>query len=240
MDPSQEESGERLKFERGRLRLHIPEASAIAGVAPSTYKRWEKGTPIPSNALNRLSDAGYDVMYIITGVTEWGGLPPSLKTRQAVPPQDSKVIRGSHLDETAPDGFTLIPVYNVKVSAGGGALNHHTEVVQHLAFRTDWVAGTLDRDPAQLVVVEVAGDSMAPTLNEDDTLLVDRTAHQLTDGIYVLDIHDRMMVKRVQMLADGSVRLMSDNPAYSAEEVRDQELEHLVVVGRVVWIGRRI
>ena len=113
-------------------------------------------------------------------------------------------------------------------------------MVQHLAFRTDWISDDLRLNPNQLVVVDVAGDSMAPTLSHDDTLLVDRTKHKLSDGIYVLDINDRMMVKRIHVLADGSVRLKSDNPAYSTEDIRDQELDQLTVVGRAVWIGRRM
>jgi phage repressor protein C with HTH and peptisase S24 domain len=45
------------------------------------------------------------------------------------------------------------------------------------------------------------------------------------------------MIKRVRRLPSGQFQLNSDNPAVSAIEATDDEL---FVVGRVVWIGRRV
>jgi phage repressor protein C with HTH and peptisase S24 domain len=62
----------------------------------------------------------------------------------------------------------------------------------------------------------VEGDSMAPTLNAGDDILVDLGAAsgRLRDGIYVLRIDDAVVVKRLALNPTGRrVTVQSDNPA---------------------------
>ena len=59
---------ERLKLERTRLGLYSKEVAEICGVSPHTVGRWESGTAIPSNKLEKLANQGFDVQYILTGV----------------------------------------------------------------------------------------------------------------------------------------------------------------------------
>ncbi len=222
----QTEIGSRLRSERKRLGLSRVELGTIGGVSEKTQGTYERGERWPDAAyLTSVRDAGVDLTYVLAEVTE-----RAEAGRRAKRPRPGLSLHG----------FSLIPMYDIKVSAGGGTFNHDATVLQQLAFRTDWITTHLELDPDVLAVVEATGDSMMPTINPRDTLLVDRSAHRLEDGLYVLAIDDRALVKRVQVLADGSVRLTSDNPVYTSEDIRDQELEQLTVVGRVVWIGRRV
>jgi phage repressor protein C with HTH and peptisase S24 domain len=48
---------------------------------------------------------------------------------------------------------------------------------------------------------------------------------------------DLGMIKRVRRLPSGNYHLLSDNPTVPPIECADEEMH---VVGRVIWIGRRI
>lgn len=56
-----------LKIERKRLKLTQQALALSIDVSDMTIKRWETGTPIPSDKLSLLATLGFDVLYILTG-----------------------------------------------------------------------------------------------------------------------------------------------------------------------------
>ena len=56
-----------------------------------------------------------------------------------------------------------------------------------------------------------------------------------SDGIYVLEVFGRRLVKRVQHLHDGTLILISDNQAYQRETVARDVARNVMVIGRMVW-----
>ena len=109
-----------------------------------------------------------------------------------------------------------------------------------VSFDPSWLRG-MKLDPAQLSVIQVMGDSMAPTLSDGDDILVNLSdgAAGLRDGIYVLRLDGALNVKRLIVdRARGRVSVKSDNPAYTSWPTLD--LSRLDVIGRVVWAGRRL
>jgi hypothetical protein len=133
-----------------------------------------------------------------------------------------------------------VPRLAVGASAGPGALPGEEQARGHIAFDPAWLRRVAS-DPSRLSLIRVEGDSMVPTLADGDESLVDRgeSAERLRDGIYVLRIEDALVVKRVAPHPAGrSISVRSDNDAYpSWPEVDPAALE---IVGRVVWVGRRI
>ncbi|CAM3182005.1 Peptidase S24/S26A/S26B/S26C domain-containing protein [Sphingomonas antarctica] len=98
----------------------------------------------------------------------------------------------------------------------------------------------LTASPDSLSAVRVQGDSMEPTLNAGDDILVDTAdaADRLRDGIYVLRIDDALNVKRLAVGPGGRLSIVSDNARYPViERKRGDRIE---IVGRVVWAGRRV
>jgi phage repressor protein C with HTH and peptisase S24 domain len=92
-----------------------------------------------------------------------------------------------------------------------------------------------------LSIVRVEGDSMAPTLNAGDDILVDLgdAGDRLRDGFYVLRTGDALVVKRIALNPVGRrLTVQSDNPAYS--DWPDCTLKDIDPIGRVIWSGRRI
>jgi len=134
--------------------------------------------------------------------------------------------------------YSFVPRYDVRVAAGRGAAIRSEQVVDYLAFKTDWVRRRLDTDPRSLMLVEAVGDSMAPTIDDGDLLLVDLDEPRFKqDGVYVLRRDSDLIVKRLQRRPDGKLIIRSDNPAYEpAVAPRDG----LGIVGRVIWSAGRI
>jgi phage repressor protein C with HTH and peptisase S24 domain len=89
-------------------------------------------------------------------------------------------------------------------------------------------------------LIRVVGDSMQPVLNDGDDIMVDRAEafRTLRDGIHVIRLDGVLMVKRLARAPGGLLSVLSDNPAYPSWPERDPtEVE---LVGRVVWVGRRL
>lgn len=58
---------DRLKNERKRVKLTQQNLALKIDVSDMTVKRWEAGTPIPSDKLELLAKFGFDIAFIITG-----------------------------------------------------------------------------------------------------------------------------------------------------------------------------
>lgn len=87
-----------------------------------------------------------------------------------------------------------------------------------------------------LRLLPMLGDSMSPTINEHDLLVVDSKQTQVeTDAIFVLQMDEKLVAKRLQHAVDGGIYISSDNPRYREQHVVTTELN---IVGRVVWHGR--
>lgn len=129
-----------------------------------------------------------------------------------------------------------IPRLPLGASAGPGTLPAEEIPSGRLRFNHRWLKGQ-GLEPAMLSVIEVEGDSMEPTLRDGDEILVDRTPRPLRAGIHVIRLDDVLLVKRLEPGPGGTVRIISDNPAYPRLE---RPLAELELVGRVVWKGGRL
>lgn len=137
-------------------------------------------------------------------------------------------------------GMILVPKLAIGASAGAGASIDGEAVEGEVAFDPKWLRD-LGADPRALSIIRVEGDSMAPTLDDGDDILVDGgdAAARLRDGIYVLRMDDALMVKRIARApGPGRISVISDNPHYRSWD--DLPMASVQLVGRVVWTGRRV
>lgn len=134
----------------------------------------------------------------------------------------------------------FVNTYDVEASAGDGTVVDEDHITGSLAFQPDWLRSVTQAGPPDLGVIQVRGDSMNPTLVEGDHVLVDFT--QVTpraDGIFVIRYDDAVQVKRVALHPVSMlVTVRSDNPVYP--EWPDLPTSALDIVGRVIWLGRRV
>ncbi len=128
--------------------------------------------------------------------------------------------------------------YNVQASAGNGSVIYSEQIVDYLAFKSDWVRGTLRLNPSWLLLLEAVGDSMEGTISDGDLLLINTHEPRVRDNaVYAINVKGNLLVKRVQVKLDGSLVVSSDNPRYAPETIPPVEAESLRVIGQVVWHG---
>lgn len=83
---------------------------------------------------------------------------------------------------------------------------------------------------------------MEPTIKPNDLLLVDRSPDKKReDGVYLLHINGGLYVRRVERRIEGGLIIRGDKPGAAPEEKISKEREsQLDLIGRVVWVGRRL
>lgn len=133
----------------------------------------------------------------------------------------------------------LVPQLAVGASAGAGALNDGEWLAGKVGFDPGWLR-KLGVDPDKVSIIRVEGESMTPTLNDGDDIMVDRggATGRLREGVHVVRFDDSLMVKRLVPGPGGRLSLLSDNPAYP--DWSDLAVDAVEVIGRVVWVGRRL
>src|SRR5690606_30537135 len=131
-----------------------------------------------------------------------------------------------------------VPLYDIQAAAGNGRLFEAERIKYYVHFRRDW----LFREglyPKDLACIEVDGDSMEETLHDRDTVLVNR-ARVRGDGVYLLRMGEALRIKRLQWLADRSLRLSSDNERYAPEVILPEDLSQVEVLGHCHWRAGKI
>lgn len=141
------------------------------------------------------------------------------------------------------DAFVAIAHATPRPSMGGGAVVAEDGDTPGRAyhFRQSWIRQKLKANPSQLRIMHVAGDSMVPTLQDGDAVLVDMT-RQLPNppGIFVLDDGMGLVAKRLEHIPNSdppAVRVISDNKLYPEYERTDDEIR---IIGRIRWFAREI
>lgn len=136
-------------------------------------------------------------------------------------------------------GLTLVPEMDIGFSMGGGSFLEVFEQKGVRAFDTQWLRTVSEGALGKLFVAYGDGDSMEPTLRDGDVVLIDGGQRVINrpDRIWAVTYGDLGMIKRVRRVPGGSYELMSDNPNVRAIPCSDGEMH---VVGRVIWIGRRV
>ena len=134
-----------------------------------------------------------------------------------------------------------VPRLNVDASAGSGAFNDREGEVAQIGFDEKWLRRVSRSKSSDLSVIKVQGDSMTPTLSDGDDILVDAGdgVERLRDGIYVLRREDALLVKRIAPSpASRRIIIKSDNDSYPSWP--DCNIGDVDIIGRVVWVGRRL
>jgi len=139
------------------------------------------------------------------------------------------------------DGLVAVNRHPVAVSAGPGALVNEELGKPYFGFDERWLKSLTSTPPDKLSIVRVEGDSMSPTLNAGDEILVDLgdCDDRLRDGIYVLRVDDALVVKRLALNPLGRrLTVQSDNPAYP--DWPDCGIDDIHCIGRVIWAARKV
>lgn len=95
-------------------------------------------------------------------------------------------------------------------------------------------------NPAKVKLIEVVGDSMYPTIKDGDYVIIDETKAYGVDGIYAINLHNQLLIKRLKFRLNGTIAIISDNKDYETEIYNPNESQiRLTIIGlRILTIQR--
>lgn len=133
--------------------------------------------------------------------------------------------------------YVAVDVLPTYAGMGGGGSGEGDRVVALLPRAL--VEDELKAKPADLLVINVRGNSMEPMFFHGDQIVIDRRDTRPTQpGPFALLYDDGYVVKNVEVLrAKGKLRIFSTNPIYTDDE---EDPESVTIMGRPVWFARRL
>lgn len=219
-----------------REKPHLSQAglARACGISRASVNAWARG---PTDSI--------DGKYLTTAAAYLGVSPHWLSTGRGEI-SVGQVAHSSIAPTPSPGEPTVtVPVLANAGSMGGGIEALHDDVViGALTLSENWVVKYVRPTRiAALRFIHGFGDSMSPTFEDGDILLVDTGVRdpQAIDGVYVLSANSRLYIKRVRCRLDGATEVSSDNPNVKTVDVLDGGT-NLDVLGRVVWCwnGRKL
>ena len=121
-----------------------------------------------------------------------------------------------------------LPVYG-KAAAGDGYIN-----LDNIIYTKRVIANGFSKNS---FLVEVAGDSMTPEINDGDFALVDPMENDYISGkVYVVTYGDETLIKKIECPAENIVVLKSYNAKYPDKYIMDEQIEGLKIEGRVLKV----
>ena len=203
--------------------------SRLLGRNPSYIQQYViRGTP------RRLAEEDRRTLarYFDVDETLLGGPTPPAERRVISAAAGGAALRGAEL--------VAVPRFAVGASAGPGALDIGERVAAAMPLPMSLLRELGVGDPAALSIIQVAGDSMRPTLADGDDILVDGSdaGNRMRDGIYVLRAEEALLVKRLALKPGGGLAVLSDNPEHP--DWLDVDRAAIEIIGRVLWAGRKL
>lgn len=225
--------GDRVRECRRSRRWSQAELAKRASVSQVTISHVENNMSDQSKFLPQLASAlGVSSEYLLSGKEYIEKNKGSL--------EDFVVIGGGTSGEIpSKEEYCLIPKFSVSGSCGSGSIIDNVDIKGGLVFSQSWIAAQGFNEDS-LVVISAVGDSMYPTIENDQALLVDTNDKVIRSSkIYFLCIDGEHYIKRlINMITHWVVR--SDNPdkqQYPDIEISSENMNLIQVEGRVVWRG---
>lgn len=139
------------------------------------------------------------------------------------------------------DDTVAVPVRgDVEASMGYGVTvyNENQTAVYNMSKQ---LVQDLSVCPTQIEMIFASGNSMQPTIEGGDSLLVDLSKREVYDGkIYCIRYNGQLYAKRLQRISPTKIKIISDNKDYEPVIIdyeKDQSVE-LTVIGEIRWAGR--
>ncbi len=196
---------EKIKNVRKNANLSQKQLAYIAGVDVRSYQRYESGERIP----NQIT---------LTNICT------------TLPRYADYLISISNLDFDKYLNIITIDFLNVSASAGTGIAIFDERVIESIQINIDKLKQYYNityKDT--LKVISASGDSMKPTYNDKDLILVDTDDIDFRDGLWVFVDNDELFVKRLQKTPNGIIAI-SDNNLYPNFDIsRDMRLVAKIV-----------
>lgn len=126
------------------------------------------------------------------------------------------------------DDSLEVKFFDAEPSAGRGHVPDDWVGSESYSISRSFLSSVLGVYSRKIFFVRIQGDSMMPSLNPGDTILVNYETENFVEAVYVITIQGLLMVKRLSMKDPFNISISSDNPHYQSFQVP---------LNRVGWIG---
>lgn len=241
-------------------------AAEKAGIPYATLQRMLKGkSPITTERLQKIADAagvsieqivgnerakalrdllGYtDIRSVVAETLSANGVAEAVRDYRGMASDDAAMPAEL---SSASVALARVPVFDQRVSAGSGfEVVDPSHAISELRFPASFLrqlGGAQD-----LMALNVAGDSMRPTVDDGSLLIFRKGDVREADGVFVILQHDQLRAKRLTFLGEGKIRVSSDNPDYKdGDHIVDlnrdavDQRRDFIIIGRAVWTGAKL
>ncbi|PYD48498.1 LexA family transcriptional regulator [Novacetimonas pomaceti] len=142
-------------------------------------------------------------------------------------PQAGNAMTSIPLASSSTDAIE-VKFFDAEPSAGRGHIPDDWVGSESYYVPRSFLSSVLGVYSKKIFFVRIQGDSMKPSLNPGDTILVDYEPENFVEAVYVITIHGLLMVKRLSMKDPFNISIGSDNPHYQSFQVP---------LNRVGWMG---
>lgn len=223
-----EEWKQRLKAAREQAGLNKSSFAKLVDVSNPTVTDWEKS--VDNGGIREISGVRLSKVCQVLGIDpEWllhGDVPRAYGVLGAMK------VRVADRDD--PD-FVQIPMVKLRLTAG--VTGFQTEPERRdggtVGMRKAWIERT-GLNPAHLVAIQIHGESMEPSLYENDIVVINTADKRPIDGaVFAVNYEGEAVVKRFARDA-GDWWLTSDNPDQRKHHRKVCRGDACIIIGRVV------
>ena len=210
-----------IKQRRKELGLNQKEIAAYVGVSEATVSRWESG---------EITDTKRERIGKLAKILQ---VSPS----ELIPDSEGEVVQMVPSEQTVTFGV----IGDIAAGYELEALEENDEYfAERIEIPVSWLRG---RPKSDYLIVRVTGDSMFPTYQDGDLVLVLRQTtmnHSGQIGAFVYD-DNKVTLKRIEyVMGEDWVRLVPINPSFPPLMIEGEALEHCRVLGPVKKLVRDI
>lgn len=243
------------RIERAAAKLGgIPQMAEQTGIKKTTLYGWLKGPSEPraSDLLAIAACSGVSLEWLLTGDEPTNEKGRGKALVSSYDPDADENDEGYSHETWKPRIPGARPEIDVRLGAGEGSVGQMLtigsnggmsghRVVAEWVLPEAFLVGVVEANAGRTIVMEIVGDSMQPTYQPGDRVIVDLAQTKLVaDTVYAIsDGYSEPQIKRLQRVPFSQpprVRIISDNPALQTDEV---ELERVHIIGRICGVMAR-
>lgn len=197
------------------------------GVSPQAISKMVLGSKTDTSKLHQIAKYLETTPEYLTGETDDPG--PGRLSEQQLPYRSAEIERSDTVD---------LAEFNLAYGLGASFIHDSPAKARQQTFSRTWLRNFTDSPFEALFFAKGIGDSMMPTILDNDIVLIDTAQRtpRIWDQLWAIDMGGLGMIKRLRPGKDGAMRLLSDNAVIPEEIAYDGEMN---VIGRVVAIVRK-
>lgn len=124
---------------------------------------------------------------------------------------------------------------HINPSCGNGTVVMAEADVTPVKIGREIIKNIWNSKPENLKIFKASGDSMQETITDNDLLLIDISKTEYRNGgIFLLTINNDWYIKRLRVRLTGELDIISDNPKYPIETLKQDTTSEIKIIGRVI------